>query len=198
METQDQIKRLQIRVNFLIGLSVILVIIVVGLLFYGQNKFNTITVRRIDFVDAKGRSRFTIASPLPNPVVQGKESQRSTNVYGIQLKDSLGNEVGGLGIEDNLNARLLCFDYETAEAMCVIKYRDDVGLSMFSKPRPNAPIGQTGVQRIAMGVSNSLGMAFLILLDNNGKERIKLSVDSTNVAQIQMLDENGNVIYKIP
>lgn len=198
IEMQNQLNSLKRKVTFLTALAVILLLALVRSFFYGQTKYDTITVRKIDLADDKDRARLTIATPLPNPVVQGTEYPRSTNVYGFQFKDSLGNEVGGLGIEDNLDARMLCFDYETAEAMCFIKYKGAVGINMFNEPSPDTPIGQTASQRIAMGVSNADRTALLVLFDNNGKERIKFSVDSTNVARIQMFDAEGNVTYSIP
>ena len=199
VQLQAQLNSLKKRVFFLGVFSITLLFILVLIFACAQNRFDTITTRKINLVDEKGRIRLVIAAPIPDSVmVQGKKFPRATKVYGTQFLDSLGNEVGGIGIEDRFSARILCFDYETAEAMCITKFKDEIGISMFNKPASDAQVGQTGVQRVAMGVSNAEKLAFLILLDNNGKERIKLFVDSSNVAQIQVLDEKGKVVFKIP
>ncbi|MBI3873339.1 MAG: hypothetical protein HY304_09730 [candidate division Zixibacteria bacterium] len=201
METLKRGRSLERRVAVLSWVSAVLVIALVVLAYYSQSRtkhLETLRVRRIDFVDEQGRSRLTVATPLPNPVVRGTEFPRSTNVYGLQFKDSLGNEVGGLGIEDNIKARMLCFDYETAEAMCLTKYQDEVEISMFNKPPASAAVGQTGAQRIAMGVSAAHKTAFLVLFDQSGRERIRLSVDSADVPRIALLDADGNLLYSIP
>jgi len=199
IQLQAQLNLLKKRVFFLWVSSITLLFILVLIFACAQNRFDTITARKINLVDEKGRPRLVIGAPVPDTVmVQGQKFPRSTKVYGTQFLDSLGNEVGGIGIEDRIPARMLCFDYETAEAMCITKFKDDIEISMFNKPASDAQVGQTGVQRVAMGVSNAEKLAFLILLDNNGKERIKLFVDSSNVAQIQILDEKGSLVYKIP
>jgi len=40
--------------------------------------------------------------------------------------------------------------------------------------------------------------AAVLLMDTKGKPRIRLAVDSANVASLQFLDENGKVVFKLP
>jgi hypothetical protein len=52
--------------------------------------------------DERGRERIVIASPLPNPVVNGKTVKRRTGISaGIQFKDANGVERGGIAAEDD-------------------------------------------------------------------------------------------------
>jgi hypothetical protein len=40
--------------------------------------------------------------------------------------------------------------------------------------------------------------AAVLLMDTNGKPRIRMAVDSSNVATLEFLDENGKVLYSLP
>ena len=46
--------------------------------------------------------------------------------------------------------------------------------------------------------TNAPGAASLKLFDVAGRERIRLSVDSTNAARFEFLDEAGRVVYALP
>ena len=127
----------------------------------------------------------------------GKEFERSTDVYGIQFLDPEGNEVGGLGVEDSHNTRMLCFDYATAEALCLANSDTFVGMNIIGSPKPGASVGKPGPERISMGVTYE-GNSFLKLSDNNGKERIAFTIDAENIVRIKVLDENGIPIFQIP
>src|SRR5712692_1377788 len=75
-------------------------------------------VRSLEVVDEHGVERIRIAAPLPNPVSGGKESQRRSKSYGIQLNDASGNEFGGFTIADD-GALVACFDWAQGEATCM-------------------------------------------------------------------------------
>ena len=40
--------------------------------------------------------------------------------------------------------------------------------------------------------------AAVLLMDTKGKPRIRMAVDSSNVATLEFLDENGKVLYSLP
>jgi hypothetical protein len=40
--------------------------------------------------------------------------------------------------------------------------------------------------------------AAVLLMDRNGKPRIRMAVDSTNTPSLEFLDENGKVVYSVP
>ncbi len=158
--------------------------------------FDTVSVRSLRVVDEQGRPRFLIAAPLPNPVVQGKEMPRSEPVTGIQFLDPAGNETGGIAIFDKVHGAGLCFDYETAEAMCVTKAMGYKGISIFDPPGKDAQVGVTGSQRI--DVSLNSGLPRIALSDSKGKERIVLAIDAKDNATMQILDAAGKPIYELP
>lgn len=162
----------------------------------GEDRAEALTVRRLTFVDEQGRPRFILAAPLPNPVVQGKEYPRSSPVYGLQFLDPDGNEAGGLGIQDTVEGRILCFDYPTAEALCLVKAKNYAGLSVYDPPAPGAPVGQPGPARFEMSLLN--GAVRVGLSDANGKERIALEVDSKNNAGLKLFDAEGKVVFQTP
>jgi hypothetical protein len=65
-----------------------------------QSAFDTVSVRRLIVLDDAGRERIVIASPLPDPVVNGKTRPRRTQVSaGVQFKDPDGTERGGIASE---------------------------------------------------------------------------------------------------
>ncbi len=57
--------------------------------------------------------------------------------------------------------------------------------------------GLGGAQRVFVGRTTG-NEAVVSLADTKGKPRLLLSVDGTNAATLQFLDENGKVVYKIP
>ncbi len=166
--------------------------------FRKKVKFNTIEASNIQILDQNGIARVVIAAQLPNPRVKGKEYPRSTKVAGIQLNDLAGNEMGGLGVADEVGGVILCFDYGTAEAICLTKLEkaNYTGLVMLDKPLPGSEVGKTGSQRLLFALEN--GESKLVLNDKDGKERIKLSVDSSNKPTVQVLDDSGRAVFTIP
>jgi hypothetical protein len=63
---------------------------------------DTVRVHRLIVLDNAGKERIVIASPLPDPVVNGKTIKRRTGVSaGVQFKDPDGTERGGIASEDD-------------------------------------------------------------------------------------------------
>jgi hypothetical protein len=63
---------------------------------------DTLRVRQLIVVDSEGKERIVIASPLPDPVVDGKRRSRRTVVSaGVQFKDRDGTERGGIASEED-------------------------------------------------------------------------------------------------
>jgi len=198
-----EIERIQRELRFLRIVTLILFLALVGTWLIGaspkqNSQFDTIEVKSIKIIDDKSVARLVFAAELPNPKVQGKEYPRSTKVAGIQFNDSLGNEIGGLAIFDRLDGAGLCFDYGTAEAVCLTKIEKFgyTGLVMLDQPKPESQVGQTGSQRVLIAIEN--GESKLVLNDKDGKERIRLVVDTSNVARAEFLDQNGKIVYQIP
>jgi len=155
-------------------------------------------LQRLDFRGEEGQPMFRLSSPLPNPVVRGQELERSSNVYGLQFLDEEGNEMGGLGTIPSEKTGILCFDHETAEAMCFSKVRDSLQISLLNEPKAGAKVGEAGVTRLAIGLEKSEGIAYIVLTDNEGAPRIRLSVGENGEPKLEFWDANGELIESFP
>jgi len=156
-------------------------------------------VRQLRVVDEQGRPRFLIAAPLPDPQVAGTVYPRSRPVPGVMFLDTLGNEVGGIGLFDDLDGGGLCFDYHTAEAVCLTKAPTlgQVALTILDPPPEGAAVGRTGSERLQLGLVR--GSSRLVLSDPEGRPRIRLLTDSTGAgASIEVLDSAGRVVSRLP
>ncbi len=157
-----------------------------------------VDARRIRIVDAQGRPRLQIGAPLPDPQVLGKVYPRSRPVPGFMFLDTLGNETGGLALFDDLQGGGLCFDYSTAEAVCLTKAPKlgFVGLTMLDLPPAGASVGKTGSERVLLATTQ--GTSQLVLSDLAGSPRIRLAVDSAGAAHIEVLDAAGTTVLQLP
>ena len=163
----------------------------------GQKKstevqFDSITTQRLALVDSEGHPRLVLAAPLPNPRVAGKEYPRSSPAFGFQFLDKDGNETGGLALLDNIGGGAVCFDYSTAEALCLTKTKDSAYISLLDPPAENAKVGEPGATRIAL--SQEKGDASIVLSDRYGKDRIVLEVNKKGQAEIKVLDAEGRPV----
>ena len=57
--------------------------------------------------------------------------------------------------------------------------------------------GLAGIQRVFVGRTPQ-NEAVVLLMDTKGKPRIRMSVDGTNAASLQFLDENGKTVFTLP
>ena len=118
----QRIGTLERRVRMLRISSLVLVLAVIFFAVMPSARSTTpeahLRVRSLAVVDEHGFERMLIAAPLPNPVSGGKESQRRSKSYGIQLNDAKGNEFGGFTIADD-GALVACFDWTQGEATCM-------------------------------------------------------------------------------
>jgi hypothetical protein len=77
---------------------------------------------------------------------------------------------------------------------------------------PDGPAKKAAIKALTQKHSDVLGQltervfvgrtikddAAVLLMDKNGKPRIRLAVDSSNVAALQFLDESGKVVSSLP
>jgi len=56
--------------------------------------------------------------------------------------------------------------------------------------------GKLGAERLFLGSQNEIPQ--LIMKDRSGRKRVRLFIDSTDVAKLQFLDESGNVLQEFP
>jgi hypothetical protein len=162
-----------------------------------RSQSETVTTRQLRVVDGQGRPRFLIGAPLPDPQVQGKVYPRSRPVPGIMFLDTLGNETGGMGLFDDIEGGGLCFDYATAEAVCLTKISklNRVGLTILDPPPAGAAVGRSGASRLELGLQRR--NAGLILHDAEGKPRLRLGVDSAGIPSLELLDGRGAVVRSL-
>lgn len=189
------------RLSQLFSLVAVIVVTVLATRTLGQKKseeahFDSLTTQRLTLADVDGHPRLVLAAPLPNPRVAGKEYPRSGAAYGFQFLDKDGNETGGLALLDNIGGGAICFDYTTAEALCLTKTRDSVYITMLDPPADNAKVGETGAARIAL--SQEGGNASIVLGDRSGKDRIVLGVDKDGQTELKILDSDGHPVRLEP
>ena len=180
----------------LVGALVVLFLTVTWLHSQERPVPQTLTAQKLVLVDDQGHPRMILAAPLPGPQVGGKQYPRSRNVYGFQFLDPAGNEVGGLGMTDDPEQRILCFDWATAEAVCISRYPHGAAISFQDEPKPDAPVGRSGPTRIRIRLDK--GEARIALADESGKERIALTTGPGNQAALKVTDENGKPIFQVP
>lgn len=174
-----------------------------------------ITVKRINIVDESGEVRFVIAGDAPDPVVRGERIERSIKPAGLIWHDEDGNESGGLatapvpGWKDGGpagNVRMLTFDFthQITDAVRVGTYESDDGkhwrggLTVYDRrPYDPGPVESSqGKERIFLGTRNA--NAGLVIHDTEERERIRIGVDAQGNAVIEMLDEQGEVVHRLP
>lgn len=174
-----------------------------------------ITAQRINIVDESGVVRLVIASELPDPVVRGERLERSIVPAGLIWHDKDGNESGGLALAEvpqwkdgapEGRVRMVTFDFthQITDAVRIGTYESNDGevwtggLTVYDRrPYKAGPIESSqGVERVFLGTRNE--DAGLVVHDPEGRERIRIGVDSDGGAQIELLDENSKVIYSIP
>lgn len=174
-----------------------------------------ITVQRINVVDQSGVVRLVISSELPDPVIRGERLERAIVPAGIIWHDEDGNESGGLalaqvpGWKDGGPAgkvRMFTFDFthQITDAVRVGTYESSDGnvwrggLTVYDRrPYTPGPIESSqGVERIFLGTRNE--DAGLVIHDPEGRERIRIGVDSDGESQFEILDKDGEVVFSIP
>lgn len=170
--------------------------------------FDEIDVQRINIVDSQGRRVLVLSNKekFPLPVIAGKEYPRSINPSGMVFYDETGTECGGIAVATTPKARrtAIIFDYSNTEAIgfSVYETKDGKYGAGFAIQDRNPldsdimKVGTEGTNRIS--IENDNKNAEISLSDTKGNKRIRLLVDSTDAAIIQILDEKGKVISSWP
>ena len=173
--------------------------------------FDTVTVRRINVVDAKGMQRLVIASPdrFPDAVVRGAHYKRSIgNTAGLVFYDPTGTETGGVATS-TIGGRsqvAMIFDYthQPTDGIGMVTNESADGKSWsagFSiadrRPYHEGPITSSeGVERVSL--QNENHDAALVISDPQGHPRIRLGVGSDGQPYFEMLNANGKPIKGSP
>jgi len=147
----------------------------------------------IDFVDANGVARINISADSPDPQVNGKRYKRDVPFAGLTLRDSKGNETGGVGMLGDGQTRAMALDYTTREA--IFLWADDdstnpsAGLVVNEKLKPAEDMPGRSRRRITLQVENDLPT--LTFLGKDGKPRIVIGLDSLDNPIIQITTKDG-------
>ncbi len=158
------------------------------------------TFRALVIQDSSGRNVLIAARTLPGAIINGKEYNRSVKIGGFVLYDSRGNETGGIGMINDSSfkkATVIDFDYALNDAIEMHAFDRgatfESGLTINDKDfHTNDPHKVHLVERIA--ISDKDKNASIILRDSKGRDRIVLSVDSNDVAKIELKDSAGNIV----
>jgi hypothetical protein len=171
-------------------------------------RFDTLTVQRINVIDADGKTRLVIANRerFPDVVLHGKVYPRSIHdTAGLVFFDTNGVETGGLGLaklRDNDVANIT-FDFTAplTDGIRMIKQESADGRSwkagfniLDRRPQGSSDDSSQGVQRITLADENQ--NAQLVIADKEGRPRIRIGVDKAGTPIIETLDAAGAVRYR--
>ncbi|MEN5379626.1 hypothetical protein [Sphingobacterium kitahiroshimense] len=177
------------------------------MLFYSFNtlhqKFDEITVKRINIVDDKGVNRMIISNQerMEPPILFGKKYKRALNPAGIIFYNEKGDECGGLAISKNpeTNTYALAFDYDNADAIGILTQQSNKnnhyksGIVINDKDLSGKIGGNTN--RINLMTDN--GNSGLVINGPDEKPRIIISVDSLGNPLFKILNNEGKLIKEI-
>lgn len=108
---------------------------------------DTLTLRRLEIVDAKGTPRVILASPVPVPTRFGKPGRRDGPMSGILIADATGTERGGYATSDGQDANaLLTLDAQGKQTFLMLA--EPTGNTLFR-------IWNADKGSLVMGVSDS-------------------------------------------
>ncbi|WP_274364454.1 hypothetical protein [Paenibacillus thermotolerans] len=171
-----------------------------------KQRFETIETEQINIVDKNGNVRMSLfnSERMPEIVMEGQPvSGKRSGIpgSGIMFYNNEGDECGGLvfGSAKDDNGNYVSFGSVTFDA-----YKDDqviqtnfwetnglrnYGFILYDRP--------SGKERLYMGRGQN-GDYAVTLCDSKGTERIRMVIDSNDVPRMEFLNENGEVVYKLP
>jgi hypothetical protein len=173
-----------------------------------RESFDEIEVKRINVVEEDGTLRVVIANTtrFPKPIIDGKEYPRSVSPAGLVFYDGRGSECGGIGltdVQDGSRAHLV-FDYHRSEAVAIGRFESldgkhtDAGISIVDPTPATQSLLQGTVGHERISISGANRDARIVLSDPQGRPRIRLAVDSRGEPSIEVLDERGQPVLRLP
>jgi hypothetical protein len=170
--------------------------------------FDTLSVQRINVVDADGKTRLIIANSarFPDVEIRGKVLKRSIHdEAGLVFYDVNGQETGGLVLtklrDEDVANMTFDYTYQPTDGVRIIKQESPggahwhAGFEVFDR-QPYEPANESsqGVQRIALLDEDH--NAQLVISDVQGHPRIRIGVDATGTPAITMLNSDGKEVYR--
>jgi hypothetical protein len=172
-------------------------------------KFDEITAHRLNIVEDDGTVRAVLTSGgrAPGPIIDGREGHRKFSLGGLIIYDRAGEEQGGYAVSDPTpggTTAMTTLDYDRGEAVAMFRRigkdgRGSGGLFLSDQPPPGAtPDQAVSVDRRRIKLQNPDQNAEILLADTQGRDRIRLRVDKSGEARIEILDAQGRVVYRAP
>lgn len=181
-------------------------------LFSPPASFDTLTVQRINVADPDGKIRLVLANSkrFPDVKLRGKtypNSQRSIHdTAGLVFFDTKGEETGGLVLaklrDEDLANVTFDYTYQPTDGIYITKRESSDGTRWSAgfgiSDRRAYKLGEIestqGVRRIWLADENQ--NAQLVIADPQGQPRVRIGVNETGEPRIEMLDPEGNVVYR--
>ncbi len=156
---------------------------------------NAMDAQKITIVGKNGVPRICIASPAPDPKVDGVTYTRDTTLTGIQLMDCNGNELGGLGVSDDQRAAVFAFDYSKHEAVGMYAVDTPEGneacIFVNAKDEKAGMMEQKKYSKAELKIEN--GLPVLAFKGKDGKPRIIIGLDENDNPVIKVLGKDGRM-----
>jgi hypothetical protein len=133
-----------------------------------QAQSQKLRLRELDIVDEKGRERIVIASPLPDPIVNGKVGHRIRVVSAaVQFKAPDGTDQGGIALSDD-GSFMFGIDDETGRERAHLYYIPKRGSGVYLQ-------GESSKETVSL------------LLPAGGKD-----------PKLEMMDKSGKSVATVP
>ncbi|HVK50233.1 MAG TPA: hypothetical protein VM469_00665 [Pseudoxanthomonas sp.] len=172
-------------------------------------RFDEISVHRINVVDEDGQVRLVIANQerFPPPMLNGQTFKRAVSPAGVVFYDRKGNEVGGLALTDVDAGKVsaLAFDNPNMDAIGLMTRIGADGEPISSGLQINQAMPAALPVRDAVRqtqtrilIQNERNNAEVRLADPQGRDRIRMRVDATGEPLFEILDAQGAVVFKAP
>lgn len=196
-------KHTQLIVGFYAGIVTIAFLMLSHSFKSLDDRFDEITVKRINIVDDNGVNRMIISNQerMEPPILFGKKYKRALNPAGIVFYNEKGDECGGIAISKNpeTNTYALAFDYDNADAIGLLTQQNIKTNSYKSGIVINDKdlTGKIGSNTNRINLMTDNGNSSLVINGPDEKPRIILSVDSVGNPLIKMFNNDGKLIKEI-
>ncbi|MEZ5994680.1 MAG: hypothetical protein R3C25_02910 [Hyphomonadaceae bacterium] len=171
--------------------------------------FDTISVRRINVVEADGTLRTVISNRanFPGTYIRGVEHPREDRpTAGMIFLDDEGSEIGGVvyggarvidGATES-HGHMSFDQYNATQVFAVSSWEEagERGSRLYFSDWRDRP-GETGQTRLVLGRTPNRNVG-LTVNDSQGRPRIRIRVLANDQPEIVMLDENGQETARLP
>ena len=172
-----------------------------------SDKFDQITVHRINVVEPNGTLRLVISNhdELPGIIVKGEEKPFERPQAGMLFYNDEGSENGGLIFGGHKNKKgdivnsggSLSFDKYGANQIVQLAGVDDSEDRFAGLLIMDSPTGNDNRRRVWVGREDD-GTATVALMDEKGRKRILMQVKKDGSSSLLFLNAKGEVVNMFP